>query len=248
MEEILASIRKIISEDESGESAQPASELRAADIAVTEIDEDDEALSLESLAGETRPEDDDMFEEFDLSDLDEVSDAAQPDEAALEDVPDLEPEPEEVLATQAEPESEPELDDILEASTRDALDDLMDADVIENDDMLVDDFDLDDTSETPAPTPTPVAAAAPIQPKIEPAPTDEDVAMQSLTEDKTADAAAGALARLVSKMDMGSENTLEGMVRELLKPMIKEWLDANLPGIVEDKVEAEVQRIARLAR
>jgi len=47
---------------------------------------------------------------------------------------------------------------------------------------------------------------------------------------------------------VGSENTLEGLVKELLKPMIKEWLDANLPAIVEDKVEAEVQRIARLAR
>ena len=49
-------------------------------------------------------------------------------------------------------------------------------------------------------------------------------------------------------MDMGSDNTLEGLVRELLKPMIKEWLDANLPSIVEEKVEAEVQRIARMAR
>ena len=52
----------------------------------------------------------------------------------------------------------------------------------------------------------------------------------------------------MSKMDTGNDNTIEGLVRELLKPMIKEWLDANLPGIVEEKVEAEVQRIARMAR
>ena len=31
-------------------------------------------------------------------------------------------------------------------------------------------------------------------------------------------------------------------------PMIKEWLDSNLPAIVEDKVEEEVQRVARRRR
>ena len=72
--------------------------------------------------------------------------------------------------------------------------------------------------------------------------------MQALTEQATDNAAIGSLAKLMSRMEVGSENTLEGLVKELLKPMIKEWLDANLPAIVEDKVEAEVQRIARLAR
>ena len=59
---------------------------------------------------------------------------------------------------------------------------------------------------------------------------------------------AGSLGKLISKMDFGGDNTIEGLVRELLKPMIKEWLDANLPSIVDEKVEAEVQRIARMAR
>ena len=49
-------------------------------------------------------------------------------------------------------------------------------------------------------------------------------------------------------MDMGGDNTIEGLVREMLKPMMKDWLDANLAKIVEEKVEAEVQRIARMAR
>ena len=69
-----------------------------------------------------------------------------------------------------------------------------------------------------------------------------------LTDEKTADSAAGSLGKLISKMDLGGDNTIEGLVRELLKPMIKEWLDSNLPQIVEQKVEAEVQRIARMAR
>ncbi len=69
-----------------------------------------------------------------------------------------------------------------------------------------------------------------------------------LTDDATAGAAAGSLGKLFSTMEMGSENTIDGLVREMLKPMIKEWLDANLANIVEQKVEAEVQRIASMAR
>lgn len=42
-----------------------------------------------------------------------------------------------------------------------------------------------------------------------------------------------------------SGNTVEALVVEMLRPMLKEWLDANLPRIVEDKVETEVARIAR---
>ena len=44
------------------------------------------------------------------------------------------------------------------------------------------------------------------------------------------------------------ETSLEDLVREMLRPMIKEWLDANLATIVEQKVEAEVERISRMAR
>ncbi len=69
-----------------------------------------------------------------------------------------------------------------------------------------------------------------------------------LTDEQTAETAAGALGKLISRMDLGGDNTIEGLVREMLRPMIKEWLDANLARIVEEKVEAEVQRIARMAR
>lgn len=99
------------------------------------------------------------------------------------------------------------------------------------------------------PAPPPVARA--IQPPPEPEPkmpAAPRYANEPLTDANTADAAAGALGKLISKMDLGSDNTLEGLVRELLKPMVKEWLDANLARIVEEKVEAEVQRIARMAR
>ena len=39
--------------------------------------------------------------------------------------------------------------------------------------------------------------------------------------------------------------TLEDVVRELLRPMLKQWLDDNLPQIVQATVDQEVERIAR---
>lgn len=98
---------------------------------------------------------------------------------------------------------------------------------------------------TPRPAPRAVQPAPQPEPKMPAAPR---YANEPLTDSNTAESAAGALGKLISKMDLGSDNTLEGLVRELLKPMVKEWLDANLARIVEEKVEAEVQRIARMAR
>ncbi|MEE4205358.1 MAG: DUF2497 domain-containing protein [Erythrobacter sp.] len=40
------------------------------------------------------------------------------------------------------------------------------------------------------------------------------------------------------------ETSLEGLVREMLRPMLAKWLDENLPGMVEKMVQAEISRIA----
>lgn len=40
------------------------------------------------------------------------------------------------------------------------------------------------------------------------------------------------------------ETSLEGLVREMLRPMLAQWLDDNLPAMVEDLVKAEIARIA----
>jgi len=42
----------------------------------------------------------------------------------------------------------------------------------------------------------------------------------------------------------GAGNALEGLVSELMKPVIKEWIDNNLPALVERRVEAEINQIA----
>ena len=41
------------------------------------------------------------------------------------------------------------------------------------------------------------------------------------------------------------ERTLEDVVRELLRPLLQQWLDQNLPDIVRQAVDVEVERIAR---
>lgn len=40
------------------------------------------------------------------------------------------------------------------------------------------------------------------------------------------------------------ETSLEGLARELLRPLLSEWIDKNLPGMVEKMVQAEIARIA----
>lgn len=52
-----------------------------------------------------------------------------------------------------------------------------------------------------------------------------------------------ALTRLVVKPEPGSDNTLEGLVRDMLRPMLSDWLDAHLPAIVEQMVAREIERI-----
>ncbi|WP_394730271.1 DUF2497 domain-containing protein [Altererythrobacter sp. GH1-8] len=72
----------------------------------------------------------------------------------------------------------------------------------------------------------------------------------------TTEAAAGAMRDNLAALAMlaepparpqivrSGETSLEGLARELLRPMLAEWLDKNLPGMVEQMVQAEIARIA----
>lgn len=56
--------------------------------------------------------------------------------------------------------------------------------------------------------------------------------------------ALSSLAKPSVKVEPDSGNALEAMVRDMLRPMLKDWLDANLADIVRSAVEREVSRIA----
>ncbi|WP_449304999.1 DUF2497 domain-containing protein [Phenylobacterium conjunctum] len=69
---------------------------------------------------------------------------------------------------------------------------------------------------------------------------------EGLVSDPTAAAAAAAFGALSKNILMPPEGrTLEDVVKTLLRPLLKQWLDDNLPSIVEAAVQAEVERIAR---
>ncbi len=55
--------------------------------------------------------------------------------------------------------------------------------------------------------------------------------------------ALGSLSRLLVKPEPDSDGTLEGLVREMLRPMVSAWLDRNLPEIVEQLVAREIAKI-----
>ncbi len=84
---------------------------------------------------------------------------------------------------------------------------------------------------------------------IEPGDTDDE---SSLITETTRDTMRDNLAALAMLSEPGvppqivrtGETSLEGMVREMLRPMLAEWLDTNLPGMVEKMVKAEISRIA----
>jgi uncharacterized protein len=68
-----------------------------------------------------------------------------------------------------------------------------------------------------------------------------------LVSAKTAEqsrSALDSLSRMVVKPEVAGSDTLEGVVRDMLRPMLKDWLDANLPDIVKGVVSCEVARIS----
>jgi cell pole-organizing protein PopZ len=94
--------------------------------------------------------------------------------------------------------------------------------------------------EAPAIATAPVAPPSPA-PSVAPAP---EVLVSPAAADATRQALASLSRVIVKPEDPASDNTLEGLVREMLRPMLKEWLDANLPGIVQATVDREVARIS----
>ncbi len=54
-----------------------------------------------------------------------------------------------------------------------------------------------------------------------------------------------SFAQLNEAISASSSQSLEEMTNDLLKPMLQEWLDNNLPGLVEKLVREEIERVAR---
>jgi cell pole-organizing protein PopZ len=66
-----------------------------------------------------------------------------------------------------------------------------------------------------------------------------------LLSNTTSAAVDSAFNTLAQTVLVQNARTLEDLVREMLRPMLKAWLDDNLPGMVERLVRAEIERVAR---
>lgn len=205
MEEILASIRRIIADEETAPKAAVAKAAPAADETISEDDLD----KLFSSNDDEAEEDDvlELTEEEAPSDPPLVEGFGEATDVTFEEVAEEEPEPE--------------------------------------------------------PEPEPVKVAAPPPPRIEPAPVVARAPEPEPVRPAPAPAAAPAVetAPLVSHMTEGlvasafndlamtvinrNARTLEDLVQDMLRPMLKTWLDQNLPGMVERLVKAEIERVTR---
>jgi len=99
--------------------------------------------------------------------------------------------------------------------------------------------------EQPAAEPE-VAFTPPVAPVADPVPAPRAAPADPILSPRTAEASRGALdalSRLIVKPEVEGGDTLEALVREMLRPMLRDWLDANLPAMVENMVSQEIARI-----
>jgi uncharacterized protein len=100
-------------------------------------------------------------------------------------------------------------------------------------------FDVSYEEEKPAPQ-----MPMPAPPMPEPPPRAEERSHQLLSS-VTSAAVDSAFNTLAQTVLVQNARTLEDLVREMLRPMLKAWLDDNLPGMVERLVRAEIERVSR---
>ncbi|WOI52384.1 DUF2497 domain-containing protein [Parvularcula sp. LCG005] len=194
MDEILASIRRIISEDEE---SQPAARKTASRLETLTLDDDmtDDEDDLSSDDELEASHDGDAEDEFSVEDsLDDFSDEEEGAEMAAE-------------TSEYEPETAPQPKD--NAMAKSAVAEEL--------------------------TESRVAAAL------------SSANVGSLISDDVQEKVANTFGSFEQnvRISSGSSRTMEDIVEAMLAPMVKQWLDANLPRIVEEKVEEEVRRIAR---
>lgn len=95
------------------------------------------------------------------------------------------------------------------------------------------------------------------EPQSAPPPKQDDSASEGVIGMATAAASTAAFAALTKELhrngspsapvSIGSGRTLEDLVQETIRPMLREWLDANLPAMVERMIKREIDRMARRA-
>jgi cell pole-organizing protein PopZ len=225
MEEILASIRRIISDDDAAKPAKPEPPPKPAAVVpppkpAAPPPAEPAAMSQDDI--------DAMLSSFDQ--IVEDKPEAPPPPPPPEPEPAPEPEPDVLELTEAmatptepEPEAEPDWPTFRTIGEPDVM------------------FAEPPPPEPPPPPPPPLRQQA-AKPPPPPPPSPPEPPLVSAETGRAVDAAFNALAHTVL---VQNAKTLEDLVKEMLRPMLKSWLDDNLPGLVERLVRAEIERVSR---
>lgn len=146
-------------------------------------------------------------------------------------------------------------DDVLELTEDDLVEeDPMEVEMVDRDDSsLMEEDEEDELEEEPQEEPEEPMVddiineirTTPKQPTPRPVPSD-------ILSSGTQAAALSSITKLASKMPINSSRsydgvTLEDIVREMLHPMLREWMDDHLPPMVERIVQKELEKLARRA-
>jgi cell pole-organizing protein PopZ len=241
MEEILASIRRIISEDGDEETAA-APEEAAAEVDAPEALADPEPEPEPEVAEVA--EEEEVLELTDEEEVLELTDEVQDDGTVVnlntgEEVPEDDAPDEVVEEPQAEDEEEIELE-------------MVDSDEpTEQPEENIAEPEADPEPEPEAePEPEPVAVAEP-----EPVDALAAEAADRLVSENPAMNSVASLSALAAAVDTHRRavdpsigpRTIEDLVKDVMRPMIREWLDDNLPSLVERMVGREIERLTREA-
>jgi cell pole-organizing protein PopZ len=248
MEEILASIRRIIADDEAKPADAKPADARPADVKPAAAEK---PASPPPVKPEPAPA-------AKMKDIPPSAIAPKPSEvrsAAPKPAPPPAPEP------AATPNSQDDIDAMLAS-----LDAATPAADIRPAQPEADVFELTDEMAMPDPAPaassfhriepqddiefTESAAARALhrQPAYEPPPFESAAAAapaQQILSRSTVSAVESAFNSLANTVLSNNARTLEDLVKEMLRPMLKSWLDDNLPGLVERIVKAEIERVSR---
>lgn len=170
-----------------------------------------------------------------ISDDDEDGQEAQQEavESPIRDSSDnvLELTEEDLVESEPEPEPIDDLDEMeVDMVDRDAEQPIEEPEEEEEPEVMADDILEEIRSQGPSKAPVP----------------------SEILSSGTQAAALGSLNKLSSKMPINNSRsydgvTLEDIVREQLHPMLREWMDDNLPRMVERLVQKELEKLARRA-
>lgn len=97
------------------------------------------------------------------------------------------------------------------------------------------------------PEPKPAPEPEPIKESV-----DIDMEDTGIVSQKAAEATLSSLSKLTGNMPINRREgyngvTVEDIVRELLNPMLRDWVDGNLSPMVERLVQKELEKLARKA-